>query len=152
MDIEKDVCCFEEWGSILGEKRKKKKSGCRSLSPFGLATYKMLRRIWLNSSSDNEMISDLLSVADSWLKQLNVHHHDFNFFTQKFPLHGLCSCTNSLPSEVEVLETLTNWGYMSKRCIIPSSVNFVYVGGVVWSEFFPPNPFCGYATFLDSRL
>ncbi|PKU82599.1 uncharacterized protein LOC110107565 [Dendrobium catenatum] len=54
-----------------------------SLPPFGLATYRMRENIWLNSeNSDHEKLMTLYSAADSWLKQLRVHHHhDFKFFT-----------------------------------------------------------------------
>ncbi|KAK7278330.1 hypothetical protein RJT34_23358 [Clitoria ternatea] len=81
-DTGNDTCCSNGWRSIIGEECKKKNSGCISLSPFGLATYKMQRDIWLNSDpSDNQSVLDMYNAADSWLKQLNSHHHDFNFFT-----------------------------------------------------------------------
>jgi len=47
-----------------------------SVSAFGMATYKMQGRLW-----DNDRLLCFLSVADSWLKQLRVHHHDFTYFT-----------------------------------------------------------------------
>ena len=82
IEIEKDICWSSGWGSIVGEKCKKKNSGYISLPPFGLATYKMQEDLWLNPEPyDYERISYLYSAADSWLKQLNVYHHDFNFFT-----------------------------------------------------------------------
>ncbi|MCI36293.1 hypothetical protein A2U01_0057515, partial [Trifolium medium] len=57
-----------------------------SLSPFGMASYKMQKPFWLSSSeSGNERMLDMYSAADSWLKQLNVHHHDFNYFTLRTP-------------------------------------------------------------------
>ncbi|XP_076914458.1 uncharacterized protein LOC143573474, partial [Bidens hawaiensis] len=53
------------------------------LVPFGLATYKMQGDVWNNrDKGDDEKIKDLESAAYSWLKQLRVQHHDFNFFTQ----------------------------------------------------------------------
>ncbi|MCE3051070.1 hypothetical protein HAX54_048862 [Datura stramonium] len=60
---------------------KKGDNGIR-LSPFGLAAYRMQNDVWLNTGSkaDYEKLSDLQSAADSWLKQLSFHHHDFNFF------------------------------------------------------------------------
>lgn len=73
--IENDLYC-----SSQGEKCKKPNSDHVSLIPFGLATYKMQGDVWLDPY-DNEKISYLYSAADSWLKQLNVYHHDFNFFT-----------------------------------------------------------------------
>ncbi|XP_016435300.1 uncharacterized protein LOC107761579 [Nicotiana tabacum] len=52
------------------------------LSPFGLAAYRMQNDIWINSDAqDYEKLNDLQSAADSWLKQLSFHHHDYNFFT-----------------------------------------------------------------------
>ncbi|XP_009591010.1 uncharacterized protein LOC107780077 [Nicotiana tabacum] len=56
-------------------------SGIR-LSPFGLAAYRMQNDIWINSDAqDYEKLNDLQNAADSWLKQLSFHHHDYNFFT-----------------------------------------------------------------------
>ncbi|CAL9749195.1 unnamed protein product [Musa acuminata subsp. burmannicoides] len=63
--------------------RKQKRWGnCISLFPFGLATYKLQGGLWRNpETSDDEMINSLYSAAYSWLKQLGVDHHDFDFFT-----------------------------------------------------------------------
>ena len=56
--------------------------GLMSVPPFGLATYKMQGDMWLNPDSfDSERLAFLHSAADSWLKQLNLHQHDFNFFS-----------------------------------------------------------------------
>ncbi|KAL5056569.1 hypothetical protein RYX36_037251 [Vicia faba] len=66
-----------------GTQEKKKKYEAISLAPFGLATYKMQgSNLWVsgNCGTDQEKVVSLCSVADSWLKQLNVHHHDFNYF------------------------------------------------------------------------
>lgn len=65
------------------EKKKRKEGEGISLPPFGLATYKMQGNVWMSSKSgqDQERLMSLLSVADSWLKQLRVQHHDFNYFT-----------------------------------------------------------------------
>lgn len=49
-----------------------------ALDPFGLATYKMQGSIW--DSQDRDRVVALSSVADSWIKQLQVQHHDFNYF------------------------------------------------------------------------
>ncbi|XP_073299185.1 uncharacterized protein [Primulina huaijiensis] len=61
-----------------------RKSGGESISlrPFGLATYKMQADVWISDKNegDGERLAVLLSVADSWLKQLRVQHHDFNYF------------------------------------------------------------------------
>ncbi|TXG51796.1 hypothetical protein EZV62_024320 [Acer yangbiense] len=57
-------------------------SGRISLTPFGLTSYKMQGDVWVKPDTcDQERLINLHSAADSWLKQLNVHHHDFNFFT-----------------------------------------------------------------------
>ncbi|KAL7219182.1 hypothetical protein ACSBR2_012289 [Camellia fascicularis] len=64
--------------------RKRKEGECMSLPPFGLATYKMQGgSLWVSGrcGRDQERLVSLLSVADSWLKQLRVQHHDFNYFT-----------------------------------------------------------------------
>ncbi|KAE9620656.1 hypothetical protein Lal_00019188 [Lupinus albus] len=65
-----------------GAHMKKKKGEGISLPPFGLATYKMQGNVWVsgNYGRDHEKLVSLLSVADSWLKQLRVQHHDFNHF------------------------------------------------------------------------
>ncbi|XP_057954320.1 uncharacterized protein LOC131148557 [Malania oleifera] len=65
------------------EKKKPKEEGSIALPPFGLATYKMQGNVWVSSKSgeDQERLASLLSVADSWLKQLRVQHHDYNYFT-----------------------------------------------------------------------
>lgn len=64
-------------------KRKEREQGISPLTPFGLATYKMQGHVWGSNRSgrDQERLVSLLSVADSWLKQLRVQHHDFNYFT-----------------------------------------------------------------------
>lgn len=63
-------------------KRKRKEGESIPLAPFGLGTYKMQGDVWLSdrSGKDQERLSTLFSVADSWLKQLGVQHHDFNYF------------------------------------------------------------------------
>ncbi|XP_059663137.1 uncharacterized protein LOC132308880 [Cornus florida] len=74
MDLEDDMG---------GAGRKGKEVEGISLPAFGLATYKMQGNVWVSSRSgrDQERLVSLLSVADSWLKQLGVQHHDFNYFT-----------------------------------------------------------------------
>ena len=68
---------------IESPERKRKEGEGISLPPFGLATYKMQGNVWVsgNCGRDQERLVSLLSVADSWLKQLRVQHHDFNYFT-----------------------------------------------------------------------
>ncbi|XP_010268757.1 PREDICTED: uncharacterized protein LOC104605622 isoform X2 [Nelumbo nucifera] len=63
--------------------RKQKEGEGIALPPFGLATYKMHGNVWLSGESgrDQERLLSLVSAADSWLKQLSVQHHDFNYFT-----------------------------------------------------------------------
>jgi len=89
IDIAEDISCFEEWGG-LGKQNKENRSGFMSLSPFGMASYKLQEPFWLGSSSSSESgnarMSEMYSAADSWLKQLNANHHDFNFFTLRAPL------------------------------------------------------------------
>ncbi|XP_019441150.1 PREDICTED: uncharacterized protein LOC109346187 isoform X2 [Lupinus angustifolius] len=80
IDLQKDIRCPSGWGSIVGEKLEKKNSDCICLSPFGLATYRFQGDVWLSPSHDNEKLSDLFGAAESWLKQINASHHDFNFF------------------------------------------------------------------------
>ncbi|KAK4769440.1 hypothetical protein SAY86_027590 [Trapa natans] len=73
MDIEKEDC-----------ERAKKTKEVIPVPAFGLATYKMQRNVWVQGEEfgrDQERLTSLLSVADSWLKQLQVQHHDFDFFT-----------------------------------------------------------------------
>ncbi|GKU96523.1 hypothetical protein SLEP1_g9752 [Rubroshorea leprosula] len=62
--------------------RKRKEGEDIALPPFGLATYKMQGNVWVsgNYGRDQDRLGSLLSVADSWLKQLRVQHHDFNYF------------------------------------------------------------------------
>lgn len=76
MDLEDD---------LESSDRKRKEGEGISLPSFGLATYKMQGNLWIsgNRGRDHERLVSLLSVADSWLKQLNlrVQHHDFNYFT-----------------------------------------------------------------------
>ncbi|KAF8411188.1 hypothetical protein HHK36_003731 [Tetracentron sinense] len=62
--------------------RKRKEGEGITLSPFGLATYKMKGSVWVagESGHDQERLMLLFSTADSWLKQLRVQHHDFNYF------------------------------------------------------------------------
>ncbi|XP_031247306.1 uncharacterized protein LOC116105021 [Pistacia vera] len=73
---------YSELGEKTEGKPKGEGSGRVSLTPFGLASYKMQGDIWVNPNTcDQERLIDLHCAADSWLKQLNVYHHDFSFFT-----------------------------------------------------------------------
>lgn len=68
---------------IDGTWAKRKEGEGIPLPPFGLATYKMQGNLWVSGrdGQDQERLTSFLGVADSWLKQLRVQHHDFNFFT-----------------------------------------------------------------------
>ncbi|KAM0895778.1 hypothetical protein ACQ4PT_023597 [Festuca glaucescens] len=58
-----------------------KKANTVSLSPFGLAANKIQGSLWTNPrTGDHKRMVSLFSAADSWLKQLGVQHHDFNYF------------------------------------------------------------------------
>lgn len=84
-DTQKEVGCCEAFKGVetVGGKCE---GNCRgigiSLPPFGLVSYKMPRGdLWLKpDTSDYERFMYLHCAADSWLKQLGVQHHDFNFF------------------------------------------------------------------------
>ena len=95
MDMDKDEYCSSGLEKIVGEDCKKNNSGSISLPPFGLATYKMQSDLWLNTDlNDYEKTSHLCSAADSWLKQFNVHHHDFDFSHRALSCEWVCT---SLP-------------------------------------------------------
>ncbi|GKV05398.1 hypothetical protein SLEP1_g17416 [Rubroshorea leprosula] len=52
-----------------------------SLSPFGLATHKMQGDLWVKPDTlEHENMENLKSAASSWLKQLEIEHHDFKYF------------------------------------------------------------------------
>lgn len=52
-----------------------------SLSPFGLATYKMQGDLWAKPDTfEHHNMENLNSAASSWLKQLEIDHHDYKFF------------------------------------------------------------------------
>ncbi|XP_010537535.1 PREDICTED: uncharacterized protein LOC104812197 isoform X2 [Tarenaya hassleriana] len=74
---EEGTCCCldeEEAGAAATCKR-------IPLAPFGIATYKMQGDLWAKPGTyDQERLVYLQRAADSWLKQLNVHHHDYSFF------------------------------------------------------------------------
>lgn len=64
------------------DKSKEESNGGISLPPFGLATYKLQGDLWMKPhTSDRERMVLLYSAAESWLKQLGIQHHDFNFFS-----------------------------------------------------------------------
>ncbi|XP_006652545.1 uncharacterized protein LOC102716208 [Oryza brachyantha] len=52
-----------------------------TLPPIGLATHKTDGDVWTSADSgDQELATSLVGAADSWLKRLDVQHHDFNYF------------------------------------------------------------------------
>uniref|UniRef100_A0A803KUW5 DUF789 family protein n=1 Tax=Chenopodium quinoa TaxID=63459 RepID=A0A803KUW5_CHEQI len=52
-----------------------------SLPVFGLSSYKFRGPLWIsNSGSDRQLVNSLSQAADSWLRQLQVHHPDYLFF------------------------------------------------------------------------
>ena len=72
-----------------------KKSNTVSLPPFGLAAHKIQGSLWTNPmAGDYRKMDFLFSAADSWLKQLGVQHHDFNFFITHPTCNGANSDTN----------------------------------------------------------
>ncbi|KAL8136614.1 hypothetical protein V2J09_002615 [Rumex salicifolius] len=75
MDVEDDMD-----GACLRTARKQGEG--IPLEPFGLATYKMQGDLWWSGRGgrDKERLASFLGVADSWLKQLGVQHHDFKYF------------------------------------------------------------------------
>ncbi|XP_028783192.1 uncharacterized protein LOC114739307 isoform X1 [Neltuma alba] len=86
IELGKCMCCCCGGGAQkkepVGEKLTGGGGGWMSVLPFGVATYKMQGDIWVNPESwDSERLTFLYGAADSWLKQLNLYHHDFNFFT-----------------------------------------------------------------------
>ncbi|GMY12753.1 hypothetical protein FCV25MIE_07992 [Fagus crenata] len=74
--------CHPEAMRIVEEECKEESKDGISLPPFGLATYKLQGDLWIKPwTSDYERMIHLYSASESWLKQLGVHHHDFNFFS-----------------------------------------------------------------------
>ncbi|XP_004512895.1 uncharacterized protein [Cicer arietinum] len=57
-----------------------------SLPTFAMASYKLKRSIWMqNGVSDNQLSNSLLQAADNWLRLVQVHHPDYQFFVS----HGI---------------------------------------------------------------
>lgn len=82
--IGEDSCCLDMNLEADGEhvKRRRGTGESLSLAPFGLASYKLQGGVWVSDKMgrDRERLVSLVSVADSWLKQLRVQHHDFDYF------------------------------------------------------------------------
>lgn len=77
-----DMDMEEEGGGTKRRGRREVGEGI-PVTAFGVATYKMQGNLWVagNGGRDQERLMSLSSVAESWLKQLRVQHHDFNYFT-----------------------------------------------------------------------
>ncbi|WOG96776.1 hypothetical protein DCAR_0416112 [Daucus carota subsp. sativus] len=70
-----------------------------SLPPFGCATYKVQGDIWFNHGhSDYGSLSHLNKAAESWIRQLDFEHHDFNFFTRQTGHHLVGAKPSAKPS------------------------------------------------------
>ncbi|KAF8398632.1 hypothetical protein HHK36_014487 [Tetracentron sinense] len=69
----KGICSLEV--GLKGDKSKGDSSGGISLVPFGLATYKMNGKLWINPETlDQERILSLLNAADSWYRSCECSH------------------------------------------------------------------------------
>ncbi|XP_078427396.1 uncharacterized protein LOC144699927 [Wolffia australiana] len=65
-------------------KDERKSTRTFSLPPFGLAAYKMQTPIWIGPKiEDYRPLTSLWSAAASWLRQLEAHHPDFDFFSSR---------------------------------------------------------------------
>ncbi|KAK8714204.1 hypothetical protein V6N13_149398 [Hibiscus sabdariffa] len=54
------------------------------IPPFAMATYKMFGKLWENpETSDSDFVLCQQKAASYWLKLLQFHHHDFNFFMSR---------------------------------------------------------------------
>lgn len=71
---------LEEEGENV--KSKREKGEYLTLAPFALASYKLQGDVWISDKMGRgrEKLFSMVGVADSWLKQLRVQHHDFNYF------------------------------------------------------------------------
>lgn len=63
-----------------------KESSWINLEAFGVAHYKLRGSIWTSvGNPERKHASSLYRCAESWLRQLNVHHPDFEFFRSHNP-------------------------------------------------------------------
>ncbi|XP_052882770.1 uncharacterized protein LOC108471750 [Gossypium arboreum] len=63
---------------------KKSKEEEMCLPPFAMVSYKMFGTLWTNpKTTDSDIALRHRTAACCWLKQLNFHHHDFNFFMSR---------------------------------------------------------------------
>ncbi|GMJ06749.1 hypothetical protein like AT1G03610 [Hibiscus trionum] len=61
------------------------------LPPFAMITYKMFGTLWISpDTSDFDFVLCQRNAASYWLKQLQFHHHDFNFMSRQFQNSASC--------------------------------------------------------------
>lgn len=54
------------------------------LPVFGLASYKFKGSLWTpKGGCEWQLANDLMQEADDWLRQLQVNHPDFLFFSRR---------------------------------------------------------------------
>ncbi|KAI3795360.1 hypothetical protein L1987_38012 [Smallanthus sonchifolius] len=80
VNLDADVT-YDEYHNEISKKKNEEKEGIH-LRAFGMATHKMQGNMWISGGNgkNQEKLVSLLNVAGCWLKQLNVQHHDFNYF------------------------------------------------------------------------
>ncbi|KAG5015211.1 hypothetical protein JHK82_020898 [Glycine max] len=59
-----------------------------SMPTFAMASYKLKGSIWMKKGvSESQQVSSLLQAADNWLRLVQVHHPDFQFFKSHGTYH-----------------------------------------------------------------
>lgn len=59
-----------------------------SIPTFAMASYKLKGSIWMKKGvSESQQVSSLLQAADNWLRLVQVHHPDFQFFKSHGTYH-----------------------------------------------------------------
>ncbi|XP_047337209.1 uncharacterized protein LOC124940718 [Impatiens glandulifera] len=82
-DLSTNFLTYHTLSSSFEEEKEEVKetiTGEIRLDAFGVASYKMNGEVWVSGRMDRERLFSYWSVADSWLKQLKVHHHDYNYY------------------------------------------------------------------------
>ncbi|KAK8617510.1 hypothetical protein V6N13_080422 [Hibiscus sabdariffa] len=55
------------------------------LPPFAMISYRMFGTLWISTdTSDFDVVLCQRNAASYWLKQVQFHHHDFNFMSRQF--------------------------------------------------------------------
>ncbi|KAL4348452.1 hypothetical protein GQ457_17G004440 [Hibiscus cannabinus] len=55
------------------------------LPPFAMISYRMFGTLWISpETSDFDVVLCQRNAASYWLKQVQFHHHDFNFMSRQF--------------------------------------------------------------------